>query len=237
MVTPMKITVIHGQSHKGSTYHMTEQYLHYLADTNSQIDEFFMPSDGPKYCVGCYKCFNENEALCPHADKVQKIVQSMETADLILVDSPTYCLSMTGQLKTFFDHLGYMWLPHRPNASMFHKVAVVISSTAGAGAGQVNKALAQQLFWMGVPKVFKYKKAVNALNWETVPDKIKTSIERDIKKSAKKVKAKLGHTRVPLRLKFLFNIMRLVQKSNKWNPTDQIHWRENGWLGKERPWK
>ena len=30
------------------------------------------------------------------------------------LDKLTYCFEMTGQLKTLFDHLGYLWLSHRP---------------------------------------------------------------------------------------------------------------------------
>lgn len=55
---------------------------------------------------------------------------------------------MTGQLKTFLDHLGYIWLSHRPNGKMFNKVGIVISTASGAGASKVTKTLEQQMFWL-----------------------------------------------------------------------------------------
>lgn len=195
-----------------------------------------MPRDTPSYCVGCYKCFVESENACPQAEKVQKIAKSMEVSDVIIIDSPTYCYGMTGQLKTLFDHFGYMWLSHRPKKSMFNKVGIVVSTSAGAGAGKVTKALKQQMFWIGMPKVFQYSKNVNASNWETVPDKIKKSIANDTSKISLKVENKVGNVRPNLRLKLMFTIMRSMQKSNKWNIVDRNHWKENGWLGKERPW-
>ena len=232
----MKIAVIHGQLHKGSTYHITKQIIDKISTSDKEVYEHFMPIDTPKFCVGCYKCFNEGEYSCPQAEKVQTIVKCMEESDIIIFDSPTYCYGMTGQLKTFLDHIGYMWLSHRPKKSMFNKVGIVVSTTAGAGASKVANSLAQQMFWIGIPKVFKYSKTVKASNWETVPDKIKESINHDISKLSIKVKAKAQRAKPGFRLKFMFNIMRMMQKSNDWNMVDHNYWKENGWLDKESPW-
>lgn len=54
----MKIAIIHGQSHKGSTYHIA----HMLAEKiNGDIKEFFLPRDFGEFCVGCTMCFMESE--------------------------------------------------------------------------------------------------------------------------------------------------------------------------------
>ena len=53
----MKITVIHGQGHKGITYKMTKTVLDFLAEDDDEINEFFLPKDGPSFCVGCNTCF------------------------------------------------------------------------------------------------------------------------------------------------------------------------------------
>lgn len=233
----MKITVIHGQAHKGSTYNITKQIIDKIKVTNKEIDEYFMPNDTPNYCIGCYKCFNESEYSCPHNEKVQRIVSSMKESDIIIMNSPTYCLGMTGQLGTFLNHLGYMWLSHRPSKAMFNKVGIVVSSTAGAGAEKITKALKEQMFWIGIPKVIKCNKRVNADSWETVPEKIKASIDKDTSKIATKAETKVGNTKPSFRLKFMFNIMRMMQKANTWSKVDRDYWKENGWLDKNRPWK
>ena len=45
----IKIVIIHGQSHKGSTYHIA----HMLAEKISgNIKEFFLPIDFGEFCVG-----------------------------------------------------------------------------------------------------------------------------------------------------------------------------------------
>lgn len=230
-----KITIIHGQLHRGSTYNITKQVIDKI-NVDKEIDEYFMPRDTPDYCVGCYKCFEESENACPHAEKVQRIVKSMEESDIIVFDSPTYCYGMTGQLKTFLDHLGYMWLAHRPNESMFNKVGIVVSTASAAGASKVTKALAQQMFWLGVSNNFRYSKGVNASSWETVPEKIKIAIDRDINKLSKKVEARVGNARPSFSLKFMFMMMRIGQKKNDWNMTDKNYWQEKGWLDSKRPW-
>ena len=175
----MKITLIHGQAHKGSSYNIARQIADKLPAESREVAEFFLPRDAPGYCSGCYRCFYEGEEACSQAEKVQAVARSMEDSDIIIIDSPTYCLKMTGQLKTLFDHFAYMWLSHRPREAMFSKVGIVVSTTAGVGANKVTKELAQQLFWLGVPKIYRYSKRVNASSWETVSEKIKEEIERE----------------------------------------------------------
>lgn len=233
----MEITIIHGQGHKGSTYHISKMVAEGIATEDAIMHEFFMPLDTPPYCIGCYKCIYEGEQHCPHADKVQPIVKAMERSQLIIVDSPTYCLEMTGQLKTFFDHLAYMWVSHRPNAAMFSKVGIVISTAAGAGAKNVAKTLSKQLFWLGIAKTYSITKNVKASSWREVPEKIKQEIEVSVDKTAVKVKHKLQALTINIKMKFIFKVMRQMQKSNDWNMIDKKHWEKNGWLKKSPPWR
>ena len=178
----------------------------------------------------------KNESVCPQVEKVQNIVASMEASDLIVINSPTYCLEMTGQLKTFFDHLGYMWLSHRPKPVMFQKIGIAISTAAGGGSKKAAKSIAKQLFWMGVPKVYRLNKNIKGSTRQTVSNKTKESIDKGTTKLSRKVEANIGKVRPGLRLRFLFTIMRLMQKSNNWNEVDKNYWKENGWLDKKRPW-
>ena len=59
----MKITVIHGQSHKGSTYNIAKMLYDKL---EGDVTEFFLPRDFSSFCVGCNSCFKKSEKLCPH---------------------------------------------------------------------------------------------------------------------------------------------------------------------------
>ena len=46
----MKTVIIHGQNHKGATYHIAHQ----LADKiGGELTEFFLPRDFGEFCIGC----------------------------------------------------------------------------------------------------------------------------------------------------------------------------------------
>ena len=233
----MKIVIIHGQNHHGSTYHITEMLTDNLTTSEDQVSEFFLPTDGPKHCIGCYRCFEEGEACCPHKERVQKIVKVMDLSDIIIINSPTYCLSMTGQLKTLFDHLAYQWMSHRPKKEMFSKTGIVISTTAGAGAKKVTKDLSQQLFWLGVPKVYQLPVKVGASSWGGVSNELKEKVEVKIYGVSQSIKRRIGKVKPSLKHKITFELMRMMQRKNDWNFVDRGYWEDKGWLGHERPWK
>ena len=232
----MTIVVIHGQMHYGSTYNITKQFLHYLSTNKPAIKEFFLPRDAPHSCMGCCNCFTMGEEHCPHASFIQPIANAFEEADLIILESPCYVMGMSGQLKSFLDHLGYRWMPHRPHPRMFQKVGLVISTAAGAGTKKVTKALSRNLFFWGVPKILRYGINVSATSWKTVSEKKKSKIEKEVIKKAGKIRKLMGRVNPGIKTKFMFQMMRLSQKKNDWNPTDKEHWAKNGWLGKKRPW-
>lgn len=50
----MKIVMIHGQNHKGSTYHIGRMIANMIG-REEDIREFFLPGDLDHFCVGCYK--------------------------------------------------------------------------------------------------------------------------------------------------------------------------------------
>lgn len=232
----MKIIVLHGQMHKGSTYNITKLFLDNLSDDSTEIREFFMPKDTPSFCIGCFSCFTKGEDKCPHADIVQPIASAIEEADLLILESPCYVYGMSGQLKTFLDHLAYRWMPHRPHPKMFSKVGLIISTAAGAGTKKVTKALQDHLFYWGVPKIYCYGKNVGALSWETVNTEKKLQIEKEVIQIASKISKQVGKIKPGIKTKGMFKIMRMNQKANNWNLTDKEYWLKNGWLDTNKPW-
>ena len=50
----MKITLIYGQNHKGSTYHVARRLAEKLG---GERKEFFLPRDFGEFCLGCTGCF------------------------------------------------------------------------------------------------------------------------------------------------------------------------------------
>lgn len=229
----MIITLIHGQNHMGSTYHigklLAEQFV------NSEIQEFFLPKDLEHFCLGCYKCI-ENDEKCPFYNEKNRIMQAVENADLLIFTTPTYCMRTSASMKAFIDLTFTYWMSHRPRACMFSKKAVVISTAAGTGMKSAIKDITNTLFYWGVPYIKEYGIAVQAMSWEQVSPKKKAQINADIAKLASTIQKAKIH--VGIKTRFMFRMMRMMQIKD-WgsSKSEKEYWKNNGWLDKKRPWK
>ena len=224
----MKITVIHGQQHKGSTYHITQMLLDKLNYVQEDLIEFYVNNISD--CVGCFQCFMKGENSCPHRSQIEDIINAIEEADLIVIDSPTYVFSVSGQLKTFFDHMGYRWISHRPHPSMNHKIGVAISTTAGSGAKKTTKMIASQMFWWSVGKTYQLPITVAAMNWDEMSRARKEKAAKKASQIAKSIHSNLGHVKPGLKGRFMFFIMKQMHKGMDYNPLEVSYWKEQGWI-------
>lgn len=229
----MKITVIHGQSHQGSTCHIARDLAKRLG---GEITEFFLPRDFGEFCMGCTACFTDSETKCPHYEKLAPITRAIDGADILILASPVYVYHATGAMKVLLDHYGWRWMVHRPEGGMFTKQAVCISTAAGAGMGSANKDMAHSTFWWGVARTYKLGVAVNETSWERVSEKKKRKIDRKLDRLAGRLRAGVGRAKPGLRTRAVFKAMSLAQRKG-WNPADAGYWKEKGWTGKKRPWK
>ncbi len=229
----MKITVIHGQSHKGSTYNIAKELYDKLG---GEVTEFFLPKDFDCFCKGCTACFTTSETKCPDYEKLKPITEAMDEADIIILTSPVYVMHATGSMKAFLDHYGYRFMVHRPEGKMFRKQAVCISTAAGAGTGSTIKDMADSTFFWGAAKTYKLGVAVMETRWEAVKPKIKAKIDKNTTSLARKLSRKVGKVKPGIKTRAFFGIMSMMQK-NGFNPADVRYWKEKGWTKGERPWK
>ncbi|MCF0259469.1 MAG: NAD(P)H-dependent oxidoreductase [Erysipelotrichaceae bacterium] len=228
----MKITIIHGQSHKGSTYHMARQLAEML---EGEITEFFLPRDFGSFCTGCMSCIKRGENLCPHYSSLKPITAAMDEADVLILDSPVYVFHVTGPMKAFLDHYAYRWMIHRPEQRMFTKQAVCITTAAGAGMKSALKDMKDSLSFWGVGKVYCCGKAVKADRYADVSDQKKKEIEKDLSKIAQQIRRHQGHVRPNLKTRTLFYVFRMLQRKEI-AANDKKYWDEKGWTGSSRPW-
>lgn len=228
----MKVVIIHGQSHKGSTYHIAHQVAEKI---NGDIKEYFLPRDFGEFCVGCTMCFSVSETKCPHYEKLKPITDAIDEADVIILASPVYVYHATGAMKAFLDHYGYRWMVHAPEESMFKKQGVCISTAAGAGMKSTNKDMEDSLFFWGVAKRYKYGLGVAAVDWNSVSDKKRKSIDKATTRIAKKILNNAGNVKPGVKTRAFFWMMHLAQRSG-FNEKDAKYWKEKGWTGKIRPW-
>ena len=231
----MKIVMLNGQNHKGSTYHIGRMIADKIAGDN-EIIEFFFPRDLNHFCMGCYQCI-ENEKACPYYEEKKVILDAIEEADLLIVTTPTYCMHVSAPLKSFIDLSFDYWMSHRPRKSMFTKRAVIVSTSAGSSPKSAMKDVEDALFYMGVPSITKYGVAVQAMNWDGIKASKKEKIDKDTTRIAQKMN-KVEKPHVGIKTRFVFYMMRMMQK-NGWgsSPVEKEYWAQNGWLGSKRPWK
>ncbi len=230
----MKICIVNGQNHKGSTYHIGKM----LADkVGGEITEFFLPRDFGEFCCGCTNCFMKGEDKCPHYEKLSPITKAVDEADLIILTSPVYVYHCTGSMKAWLDHYGWRWIVHRPEGKMFSKQAVVISTAAGAGMKSANKDMADSLSFWGVPKIYRLGAAVMSVSWNEVKPSKKQKLEKKTDRLARKIRRNKIKPRVSVKGRLFFTAMHFVNKSGGMNPADNEYWKSKGWTENKRPWR
>lgn len=229
----MKITIIHGQGHQGSTCNIARLLAKKL---NGEVEEFFLPKDFGEFCIGCTACFSVSETKCPHFEKIFPITQAIDNADVIILASPVYVYHATGAMKAFLDHYGWRWMVHRPEEKMFSKQAVCISTAAGAGMKSTNRDMAHSTFFWGIAKTYKYGVAVMETSWDRVSSKKKQKIENKLDLITSRILRNQEHTQPSVKTKIFFSVMRQMQKRG-FNEADASYWKSKGWTDKKRPWK
>ena len=231
----MKIVMINGQNHKGSTYNIGRLLAKNIG-SDKDIVEFFLPKDLNHFCLGCYTCI-EDDTKCPFYEEKNRIMKEVEEADILIFTTPTYCLRASAPMKSFIDLTFNYWMSHRPRKCMFNKKAVVISTAAGSGAKKAVKDVSDALFYWGIPCIVEYGICIQAMNWDGVSEKKKQKIEKDTIRIAQRLSRKKS-VKAGIKTKAMFSLMRMMQKADLGSgEADRSYWEKSGWLGKERPWR
>lgn len=229
----MKVTIIHGQNHKESSYHAGRFFIDQLNDVED-IHEFFLPKDLPAFCMGCYRCMHEGEDHCPHYQYLKPITKAIESSDLLIFTTPVYCLHISASMKALLDHYFTWWDTHRPKAIMYKKQVIIISSGAGAGMKSTIKDIKTSLSHWGISNIKTCGFRSQAIHWNEVNEKNKQNIQKKLIHIAHSLK----QPHITIKTKIMFMMMRFMQ-IKKWSACqkDYDYWKEQGWLNHKRPWK
>ena len=231
----MKILTILGTPHRGNTRAIVDLFLNEFKGDNVEFEEIILPNDFNSFCMGCANCILKGEDKCPHYDSINPIIEKIEKADLIILATPVFVGSCTGSLKSLLDHLAYMWIVHRPKESMFKKVGLIITSAGGSGVKPTIKLLKNNLFYLGVSKVFNYGVTTMKMGGNYCDYKDKDKIKKQVKNKVNKIKKSLDKRKVGFKTKFFFKLFGMTQK-NGWNKVDSNYWKDNGWLDGKKPY-
>ncbi len=238
----MNITIIHGSQRRGNTEKTIEIAKNRLSTYDDiKFHDLYLPKDLPLFCVGCFSCLHKGTyagEYCPHAKYTHPILETLKISDGIIITSPVYALSESGQIKAFLDHYACIFISHKPIQEMFSKTALVISTTYGAGTNYVIKTIVRNIKFWGIAKIFKCGLNLFADNWDDMTIKNRNKNEKFLEKKIygfyNSIKRKRYH--IPLRTKILFIVFRIVMKRHPDGNKDKEYWKEKGWLDKKRPW-
>ena len=228
----MKITMVHGQNHKGSTYHIGKM----LADKlGGEVTEFFLPKDFGHFCIGCNQCIVKDEKLCPYYKELKPLTDAIDSADVIILTSPVYVYHCTGSMKHGWITMATDGCCTGQTRICFPNRESVFYRSRCRNEMDQQRYGRQYVFW-GMGKIYRYGTAVHAINYKSISPEKMAEIEKATDKLAEKIRKNYGHVKPVLKTKTYFEVMRKLVKSG-WNEVDVAYWKEHGWTEKARPWR
>ena len=128
------IVAVNGSPHGGigSTSLMIEMLRPTLAQEGFELEVIQLADLEIRYCTGCGFCMEKGK--CWIDDDHRQVTEKLLAAQGIILASPVYFFSVTGQMKTFLDRsLAY---GHKPRSTWKPGLAVCVS----AGLGETDVA-------------------------------------------------------------------------------------------------
>lgn len=214
-----KTLVFYGGRPKGNTYKTVSEALRHLDADHVQwlhTRDLELP-----LCRGCMACILRGEGSCPHYDIMGPLREKLDAADLIILASPVYSLSVCASLKNVIDHFSYLF--HRP--AMMGKTFLCVTTTAGAAAGSTARYLASVTRWWGAEAVETLPIIVADMDIDV------KRFEDKIRKTAEKLK-KAAPSRPSWGNVLRFAVFRGSALMQSEGSADYAYWREMDWLNK-----
>ena len=100
------IVILNGSPRKnGNTSSLTAEFTRGAWESGNTVTEFHLNEMNIHGCLGCC-CGGKNlESPCVQKDDMEKIYPVYKAADIVVLASPLYYWTISGQLKTAFDRL------------------------------------------------------------------------------------------------------------------------------------
>lgn len=103
-----KVVIINSSFRKNGNSSMLAKSFYDGAIASGNIVQMIDIKDlNIKFCIGCLSC--QNTKKCVLDDGMNQIYDIIEAADIIVIATPIYYYSVSGQLKTFLDRLNPLY--------------------------------------------------------------------------------------------------------------------------------
>lgn len=87
----------------GNSELLAKQFANGAKESGNNVTFINLRDYKLNYCIGCYSCHKTGK--CIHKDRMNEIAKDLIKADVIVLATPVYFYSMSGQLKVFIDRL------------------------------------------------------------------------------------------------------------------------------------
>ncbi|HOA75607.1 MAG TPA: flavodoxin family protein [Phycisphaerae bacterium] len=106
----MRVLAVNGSPREhGNTYLMLKRVCDRLAGAGMEIDEINLHLKNIAPCGACMICVQTKDGQCHgENDAANELIDRTRRADIILLGSPVYFGSLTGQMKAYMDRVGYV---------------------------------------------------------------------------------------------------------------------------------
>lgn len=130
----MKVVAFNGSPRKeGNTHLLIQTVFKELQREGIETEEIDIASAPVRGCLACMKCADNQDGRCIiKNDPLNEWLEIMRGADGIILGSPVYCASLSGQMKCFIDRA---CLVSAVNSGMLaRKVGASVVAVRRAGA-------------------------------------------------------------------------------------------------------
>ncbi|QGY39220.1 flavodoxin family protein [Pseudodesulfovibrio cashew] len=144
----MKVVALNGSAREGgNTADMIKRVFSVLEAEGIETELIHIGGKPLRGCIACYKCFENKDRRCAvNKDAMNDYIAAMDSADAIILGSPTYFANISAEMKALIDRAG---LVARANGDMFaRKVGAGVVANRRGGAMQAFNAL-NALFLIG----------------------------------------------------------------------------------------
>lgn len=144
----MKVLLINGSPHvRGCTYTALSEVASELINQGISTQIFHIGTDPIAGCIACGAC-RKNGGRCFRNDVVNEVMSLAAQSDGIVLGSPVYYASISGQLSSFLDRLFFAG-----SALMANKPGAAVVSCRRGGASAAFDALNKYFTISNMPVV------------------------------------------------------------------------------------
>ncbi|MBQ9792287.1 MAG: flavodoxin family protein [Clostridia bacterium] len=132
----MKITVLNGSPRiNGNTSAMVESFKQGATSVGHEVEVVSVGTMKISGCIACEYCHTKGNGQCAIKDDMQKVYNALDNAEMVVIASPVYYWSFSGQMQSTITRFYATGKPKKAK-----KYALILSS----GSDGVYKAITSQ---------------------------------------------------------------------------------------------